>query len=76
MKLLILINVKILKWSYDIILWGASGFTGALVAEYFLREYGLNKTLKWAIAGRNKQKLKALRLKLKSIDNNALKFQY
>ena len=62
-----------MKRSYDIILWGASGFTGALVAEYFLREYGLNKTFKWAIAGRNKQKLKALRLKLKSIDHNALK---
>ena len=62
-----------MKRSYDIILWGASGFTGALVAEYFLREYGLNKTFRWAIAGRNKQKLKALRLKLKSIDHDALK---
>ena len=39
MKLLTLINVKNtkMKRSYDIILWGASGFTGALVAEYFLR---------------------------------------
>jgi len=39
--------------SFDIIIWGASGFTGRLVAEYLLRQYGLEGDLKWAIAGRN-----------------------
>tara|TARA_B100001250_G_scaffold412703_1_gene444619 strand:+ start:5495 stop:6748 length:1254 start_codon:yes stop_codon:yes gene_type:complete len=57
---------------FDIILWGATGFTGKLVAEYFLREYGLNKSLNWGIAGRNKKKLEKLRFKLKSVTKEAL----
>ena len=40
---------------YDVIVWGASGFTGKLVVEYFLEQYG--KDIAWAIAGRNRQKL-------------------
>jgi short subunit dehydrogenase-like uncharacterized protein len=40
---------------YDVIVWGASGFTGKLVVEYFLQQYG--KDIAWAIAGRNRQKL-------------------
>ena len=46
---------------YEIILYGASGFTGELVAEYLGAEH---PDLRWAIAGRNQQKLEALRLKL------------
>lgn len=42
---------------FDIILFGATGFTGQLVAEYLLREYGHKGSLRWAIAGRNSQKL-------------------
>tara|TARA_B100000767_G_scaffold269871_1_gene292491 strand:+ start:7572 stop:8789 length:1218 start_codon:yes stop_codon:yes gene_type:complete len=42
---------------FDIIVWGASGFTGRLVAEYLFKQYGVNKDLKWAMAGRNKEKL-------------------
>ena len=57
---------------FDIILWGATGFTGKLVAEYFLREYGLNKSLNWGIAGRNKGKLEKLRYKLKTVSKEAL----
>ncbi len=56
---------------FDIVLWGATGFTGRLVAEYFLEQYGLNKTLKWAIAGRNKEKLNKLRQEL--IPDNTMK---
>tara|TARA_Y200000002_G_scaffold307802_1_gene263964 strand:- start:32 stop:169 length:138 start_codon:yes stop_codon:yes gene_type:complete len=41
---------------FDIILWGATGFTGRLVAEYFLKEYGLKKSLNWGIAGRSRKK--------------------
>ncbi len=44
---------------FDVILWGASGFTGRLVAEYFLSRYPDN--LKWAMAGRNQQKLEEVR---------------
>ena len=46
---------------YEIILYGASGFTGQLVAEYLSIEY---PDVRWAIAGRNQQKLETLRLKL------------
>jgi len=53
-------------------LWGASGFTGKLIAEYFLKEYGLNKSLRWAMAGRDKKKIERLRLELKYIDKDSV----
>ena len=46
---------------YDVIVWGATGFTGALVAKYLLRQYGADGDLRWAIAGRSQEKLNALR---------------
>jgi short subunit dehydrogenase-like uncharacterized protein len=46
---------------FDVILWGASGFTGALVAEYLFEEYAVGKGLKWALAGRNIPKLERTR---------------
>ena len=48
------------KREFDIIIWGASGFTGRLVAEYLFKNYD-SKDLKWAIAGRNKEKLVTIR---------------
>ncbi|MDG2460010.1 MAG: saccharopine dehydrogenase NADP-binding domain-containing protein [Luminiphilus sp.] len=42
----------------EIVLYGASGFTGQLVAEYLAAEHA---DLKWGIAGRNRDKLEALR---------------
>ena len=45
---------------FDIVLLGASGFTGQLVAEYLLSQYG-DSDLKWAMAGRNQAKLEAVR---------------
>ena len=42
---------------FDLVVFGASGYTGKLVAEYIQNEYGRNQTLKWALAGRNKDKL-------------------
>ena len=44
---------------FDLILWGATGFTGKLVAEYLLDRYS-DSDLKWAVAGRNQQKLESL----------------
>ena len=41
---------------FDIIVFGASGFTGKLVVEHLSKNYGENE-LKWAIAGRSKEKL-------------------
>ena len=46
---------------FHIILWGASGFTGRLVAEYLFGKYGNRGTLRWALAGRNQAKLEAVR---------------
>ncbi len=49
---------------FDVILWGATGFTGRLVAEYLNETYGVGKDVRWAIAGRNVNKLEALRTEL------------
>ena len=48
------------KREFDIIIWGASGFTGRLVAEYLSQNYSPNE-LKWAIAGRDGNKLNKIR---------------
>ncbi len=42
---------------YDVIVWGASGFTGKLVTEYLHGKYGIGGELRWAIAGRDQPKL-------------------
>jgi short subunit dehydrogenase-like uncharacterized protein len=46
---------------FDIVVYGATGFTGQLVAEYLAARYGNDKDLKWAMAGRSLDKLKAVR---------------
>ena len=45
----------------DIVVFGASGYTGKLVVEYLKNEYGENGSLKWAIAGRDETKLTAVK---------------
>jgi short subunit dehydrogenase-like uncharacterized protein len=45
---------------YDIVLFGSTGFTGNLVAEYFAQNVPLSK-VKWAIAGRNPDKLEKVK---------------
>ena len=46
---------------FDVIVFGASGYTGKLVAEYMGKEYGNDKSIRWAIAGRNKDKLSSVK---------------
>ena len=46
---------------FDIIVYGATGFTGRLVAEYLATQYKGDGDLKWAIAGRSKEKLASVR---------------
>jgi len=46
---------------FDIIVYGASGFTGRLVAEYLAERYGVGKGIKWAMAGRSLDKLAQVR---------------
>ena len=46
---------------FDIVLWGATGFTGRLVADYLVRNYlGGETGLRLALAGRNKEKLEGI----------------
>ncbi|MBR0752565.1 saccharopine dehydrogenase NADP-binding domain-containing protein [Bradyrhizobium jicamae] len=44
----------------DIVVYGATGFTGQLVAEYLAARYS-DGSLKWAMAGRSKDKLASVR---------------
>ena len=46
---------------FDIVVYGATGFTGQLVAEYLAAHYKADSGLKWAMAGRSKDKLAAVR---------------
>src|SRR4051794_6124926 len=46
---------------FDIVVYGASGFTGQLVAEYLASRYAGDRELKWAMAGRSLDKLAAVR---------------
>ncbi len=48
---------------FDVVLFGATGFTGALVADY-LASCGEAGTLRWALAGRSRAKLEAVRARL------------
>lgn len=45
---------------FDVVVWGASGFTGRLVVEYLLERYPQGERLRWAIAGRDQGKLERL----------------
>ena len=51
---------------FDIVLFGATGFTGALTAEYLARNAPAG--LRWALAGRNPEKLAKVRADLAAID--------
>ena len=49
-------NIK----EYDFVVYGATGFTGKLVVEYLVQKYSNNSQIKWALAGRNLQKLESV----------------
>lgn len=48
------------RQQYDVVVWGATGFTGKWVAKHLYDHYPQSE-LKWAIAGRNTQKLAEVR---------------
>jgi short subunit dehydrogenase-like uncharacterized protein len=50
---------------FDLVLFGATGFTGRLTAEYLVRK---RPSLRWALAGRNRDKLERVREDLAAID--------
>jgi len=49
---------------FDLVLMGATGFTGQLVAEHLLARHGVGGTLRWALAGRSVEKLENVRANL------------
>ncbi len=51
---------------HDIVLFGATGYTGALTAEYLATN--APRELRWALAGRDRDKLEAVRAELAEID--------
>lgn len=56
--------------TFDIVIYGASGFTGRLVAEYLVKQNGHG--LRWAMAGRNEEKLAAVRSEIGAPDTTPL----
>ena len=46
---------------FDLVVHGATGFTGRLVVEYLLQRYPAGGGLRWAMGGRNAEKLAAVR---------------
>jgi short subunit dehydrogenase-like uncharacterized protein len=54
---------------YDLVVYGATGFTGKLVAEHLATRYGAAGELRWALAGRSREKLMAVRKSLNLPDN-------
>ncbi|HEV7877472.1 saccharopine dehydrogenase family protein [Bradyrhizobium sp.] len=57
---------------FDIVVYGASGFTGQLVAEYLASRYRGEGDLKWAMAGRNLDKLAGVRDAIAAPSNTPL----
>ena len=48
---------------FDVVVYGATGFTGRLVAEYLAHRY-TNDEVKWAMAGRSEEKLSSVRAEM------------
>ena len=46
---------------FDIVIYGATGFTGRLIAEYLVKQYNNDSSVKWAMAGRSADKLAQIR---------------
>lgn len=46
---------------HDVVVLGATGFTGKLVVQYLAETYGVDGDLAWAIAGRSRHKLEQVR---------------
>ena len=62
--------------TYDVVVLGATGFTGGLAVRHLIQTYGVNKgTVKWAIAGRSQKKLERFKEDLSNdlMDDHALK---
>lgn len=55
---------------YDIVLWGATGYTGKYTAQHIVTH--LPSNLKWALAGRSHRKLLDILPELQNLNANRL----
>lgn len=46
---------------FDIVIFGATSFVGKIVCQYMLDRYGVDGSIKWAVAARNPHKLTRLK---------------
>ena len=44
---------------YDLVIYGATGFTGAFIVEVLAKQQEKNE-VKWAVAGRNEKRLSSM----------------
>lgn len=58
-------------------MFGATGFAGKLSIEHLVKTYGVNKDVKWAIAGRTKAKLEDAKAKVAKLtgDNSIMEVE-
>lgn len=57
---------------FDIAVHGATGFTGRLVAEYLAQHYPAGSGLRWALSGRNLDRLAQVRQEIGAAEDTAL----
>ncbi|MFT4938478.1 MAG: short subunit dehydrogenase-like uncharacterized protein [Paraglaciecola sp.] len=57
---------------FDIVVYGATGFTGRLVVEYLVKQYAGDDSIKWAMAGRSADKLAQVRDEIGAPSNTPL----
>lgn len=53
-------NIKKTDREFDLVIYGATGFTGGLAVNYVAKQYQGNKSIKWCVAGRSRDKLEKL----------------
>jgi short subunit dehydrogenase-like uncharacterized protein len=66
LKLEIIFNTMSASRQYDLIVFGATGYTGKLTAEHVTKS--LPTDLRWALAGRTASKLEAVAAEIKTIN--------
>src|SRR2546430_15887687 len=58
-----------MKRDFDLIVYGATGYTGHLIAEYLATSYRGDDAPSWAIAGRSTDKLQKVRADIGAPDD-------
>ena len=58
-----------MKRDFDLIVYGATGYTGRLIAEYLATSYRGDDAPSWAISGRSTDKLQKVRADIGAPDD-------